>query len=589
MAETIFRYINGVLRPLKVNQVTATSQSVTTVSQSRQLPKHTLAADHYRTPHAFTIPNVTCHCCGAKVFYYEHPNGARVLFDQLGPPWPKHPCYEAGQTNKRPANNAVAATTRPRWLNDGWQPLLYEKQILLQSGSAIRLQASTDNYQVIFDIPLVTLQQRHIQTEQISKLLMQAKMTRGKVLIQLHNGVQYFEIVTKNIRQIYSKAMPTPNAAPSPKANRTPQALTDKQLASLTKLDVKIQCHSENKRWLVNLSHHDQQHTLTFKEKTFEPLKAYVENLELLVGKPNKKRNCVVFLLDSTRSFYINTVISEDVIRAISNAPEKSFYCNLNTDVTAHVEQLEAVTISSHSPTSMRVRGKLAGENIVIKVDNRLLRLGESTKKIAMGDIQISLRRVTDPGESEADFAIYIHKSGDIISNRPRGYVSRLTRSDSKQVGRDSSASRVVGHKAVPVTLSSVDLSQDNQIFLVVNDKQQGYRLRLHSTAQTVTDQIEMLLLNPASHDAHLVKRAEHSYQFHIDGRFVVMASVEDVFAVPTNRRSAESTKTHDDATQTGNTATMLLPDCIQRRSHLERHGLGAALLDAVKQIKKQP
>lgn len=206
-----------------------------------------------------------------------------------------------------------------------------------------------------------------------------------------------------------------------------------------------------------------------------------------------------------------------------------------------------------------------------------------------MGDIQISLRRVTDPGESEADFAIYIHKSGDIISNRPRGYVSRLTRSDSKQVGRDSSASRVVGHKAVPVTLSSVDLSQDNQIFLVVNDKQQGYRLRLHSTAQTVTDQIEMLLLNPASHDAHLVKRAEHSYQFHIDGRFVVMASVEDVFAVPTNRRSAESTKTHDDATQTGNTATMLLPDCIQRRSHLERHGLGAALLDAVKQIKKQP
>ncbi len=588
MAETIFRYINGVLRPLKVNKVKATSPSVTTVHQRRQLPKHLLATDHYRTSHAFTIPNVTCQRCGAKVFYYEHPNGARVLFDQLGPPWPKHPCYEAGQTNRGKASNAAGATSTPRWLNDGWQPLFYEKQILLQSGSAIRLQANTDNYQVIFDIPLVTLQQRYIQTEQISKLLMQAKMTRGTVLIQLHNGVQPFDIVTKNIRQIYSKAMPTPNAAPSPKAIRTPQALSDKQLASLTKLDVKIQCHYDKKRWLVNLSNHDQQHTLIFKEKTFEPLRSHINELEVLVGKPNKKRNCVVFLLDSTRSFYINTVISVDVVRAISAAPEKSFSYSLNSDITAQSERLQTVTISSYSMTSLRFCGTLGEEKIEIEVENRLLRLGESTKKIATGDFLIFLRRITDKEESEADFALYIHKAGEVISNRPRGYVSRLPDADSRQSRSNISASRIVGNRAVPVTVTSADLSQEDQIFLEVNDKQQAYRLRLHSTSQTVKDQIDGLLLNPSDHDAHLVKRAEHSYQLHIDGRFVVMASGEDLLAIPTRRRSAEISKTHDDTIHTGTSTKMALPDCIQKKSYLEHHGLGAALLDAVKKIKKQ-
>lgn len=39
-----------------------------------------------------TNPNASCPVCGAPVYFYESPYGGRVYFDELGPPWPKHPC-----------------------------------------------------------------------------------------------------------------------------------------------------------------------------------------------------------------------------------------------------------------------------------------------------------------------------------------------------------------------------------------------------------------------------------------------------------------------------------------------------------------
>jgi hypothetical protein len=32
--------------------------------------------------------------CGAQVFFYSNEFGSRVYFDELGPPWPKHPCTD---------------------------------------------------------------------------------------------------------------------------------------------------------------------------------------------------------------------------------------------------------------------------------------------------------------------------------------------------------------------------------------------------------------------------------------------------------------------------------------------------------------
>lgn len=37
-------------------------------------------------------PNANCPVCNEPVFFYQNEFGSRVYFDELGPPWPKHPC-----------------------------------------------------------------------------------------------------------------------------------------------------------------------------------------------------------------------------------------------------------------------------------------------------------------------------------------------------------------------------------------------------------------------------------------------------------------------------------------------------------------
>lgn len=40
----------------------------------------------------FVNPNANCPVCDKPVFFYQNIHGSRVFFDELGPPWPKHPC-----------------------------------------------------------------------------------------------------------------------------------------------------------------------------------------------------------------------------------------------------------------------------------------------------------------------------------------------------------------------------------------------------------------------------------------------------------------------------------------------------------------
>lgn len=81
------------------------------------VPKITHSYQSYINPNAF------CPVCSQSVFFYQSSNGGRVFFDELGPPWPKHPC-----TNKRsePKNIASAKPRREiekyKWELEGWSP-----------------------------------------------------------------------------------------------------------------------------------------------------------------------------------------------------------------------------------------------------------------------------------------------------------------------------------------------------------------------------------------------------------------------------------------------------------------------------------
>ena len=73
---------------------------------------------------SFTIPNAICPVCGATVFFYQSSAGGRVFFDELGPPWPKHPCTDnPALPVSRPTELPAQSKTYPIWQRDGWEPI----------------------------------------------------------------------------------------------------------------------------------------------------------------------------------------------------------------------------------------------------------------------------------------------------------------------------------------------------------------------------------------------------------------------------------------------------------------------------------
>ncbi len=64
-----------------------------------------------RFPGATSIPIAKCPVCGDAVYFYANEHGSRVFFDDLGPPWPKHPCTD---NPREPMISRGAPTRRTR-------------------------------------------------------------------------------------------------------------------------------------------------------------------------------------------------------------------------------------------------------------------------------------------------------------------------------------------------------------------------------------------------------------------------------------------------------------------------------------------
>lgn len=60
-----------------------------------------------------------CPVCGQEVFFYQNAYGSKVFFDELGPPWPKHPCtdnetYRVRASHKKDSKNITFPVLRSR-------------------------------------------------------------------------------------------------------------------------------------------------------------------------------------------------------------------------------------------------------------------------------------------------------------------------------------------------------------------------------------------------------------------------------------------------------------------------------------------
>lgn len=61
-------------------------------------------------PHGYMNPNARCPVCNAPVYFFQSESGARVFFDDVGSPWPKHPCTDNPVAKKNtvlPCNEPV--------------------------------------------------------------------------------------------------------------------------------------------------------------------------------------------------------------------------------------------------------------------------------------------------------------------------------------------------------------------------------------------------------------------------------------------------------------------------------------------------
>lgn len=92
-AEIEFRYVGGVVVPIHVSGAWCPASGGGSSSSSEKLSKP------FTTIESYVNPNAHCPRCGVPVFFYQSPDGGRVFFDDLGWPWPKHPCTD---TRTRP-------------------------------------------------------------------------------------------------------------------------------------------------------------------------------------------------------------------------------------------------------------------------------------------------------------------------------------------------------------------------------------------------------------------------------------------------------------------------------------------------------
>ena len=118
---------------------------------------------------SYVNPNALCPVCGASVYFYQSPYGGRVFFDELGPPWPKHPCtdnpvmrthfssavsrarfllgtgglpsdadLEATESDGPTSISEPRAVTIPsraaKWVEDGWMPFVVTQIINRPTG-----------------------------------------------------------------------------------------------------------------------------------------------------------------------------------------------------------------------------------------------------------------------------------------------------------------------------------------------------------------------------------------------------------------------------------------------------------------------
>jgi hypothetical protein len=153
---------------------------------------------------SYVNPNAICPVpgCGKPVYFYQSPYGGRVFFDELGPPWPKHPCTDnsivqkhfssaegrarilvaqptqSEKSNSETDQNCKVTPVEPRitdampsrlsvWAEAGWMPFVVTKIISRPMGIEAegKLFTSAGSEPVSFRIIQASIDAKYYRTQ----------------------------------------------------------------------------------------------------------------------------------------------------------------------------------------------------------------------------------------------------------------------------------------------------------------------------------------------------------------------------------------------------------------------------------------
>jgi len=208
---------------------------------------------------SYTIPNARCPVCGDAVFFYQSPNGGRVFFDELGPPWPKHGCTD--NSNRPlpylfPLSFVQAANKTYSWQQSDWEPFIVDKVVLqpqLFKISNIRGRAGENELSLYVKSKLelrapyfVRLLERDrglyeistLITEQFSKVI-HPKLFKGYTsIIELEKKVVYIGAPKPKVKKKKVKKLEPTNSAN--KTNKTDSVIKNQKPKPTTLTAIQI-------------------------------------------------------------------------------------------------------------------------------------------------------------------------------------------------------------------------------------------------------------------------------------------------------------------------------------------------------------
>lgn len=163
----------------------------------------------------FVNPNANCPVCGEPVFFYQNEHGSRVFFDELGPPWPKHPCTDNLNQAHRRKGNAVAEHAEPHGRDvddvasiESWITSMpidpqfefeekYRSKPWVTASIAKRIKGATGVFLVVDDLEWIPPKRRFLVCKTFPK-----SVREGTVIAINKHTLSFFDFATMAPREV---------------------------------------------------------------------------------------------------------------------------------------------------------------------------------------------------------------------------------------------------------------------------------------------------------------------------------------------------------------------------------------------------